>query len=309
MRTSPADASVPKPSRSPGRSILRALDDGPIRAAKNLRNDLVDRWFRSRDPDGGRRLAGALSARGVRRAVFTVAFNGPWVVDLLTRGWTRHQPDVTLVVVDNSTDRTARDAHAELCRDRGVPYLPLPRNPEWNPNRSHGIALNWTWFNVVRHVDLEFVGFVDHDCVPVAGFDIPRHMRDRDAYGHIVPSTTRAGVWNVWPGYCFLRTTATATGTVDFKHRIDLGLDTGGGSWPGVYRHLDPSRVGAAAGRRVRLDLGTDVPTHECGLFDEAFLHLEGSSYLGTFRDPALRQRLMTTIEAMPPGWLAPVTA
>ena len=80
------------PSRSLGRSILRSLDGGPVRAAKNLRNELVDRWFRSRHPDDGRRLAGELSARGVRHAVFTVAFNGPWVLDLLTSGWGRHQP-------------------------------------------------------------------------------------------------------------------------------------------------------------------------------------------------------------------------
>lgn len=281
-----------------------------IRAAKNLRNGLVDHGFRCWARAGGRRLADELSARGIRHAVFTIAFNSPWVVDLLTHAWSCHQPDLPLVVIDNSSQRMARAAHADLCRRRRVCYLSLPWNPEWSPNRSHGIALNWAWFNVIRHVDLEFAGFVDHDCIPVAAFDLRRRMRDLDAYGLYGASVTHAEAWNLWPGYCFVRLAAAMGRCVDFKHRIEYGLDTGGGNWRGFYRTLPPGRVGAAASRWVRPDLGADGMAGECLLLEEAFLHLGGASYMTRFREPSLRQRFAEAIlerrlmyePAEPPG-------
>ena len=292
-----------------GRSISGGLDRNPVvRAAKNLRNAVVDHGFRRCAAAEGRRFAAELSARGVRHAGVAIAYNSPWVVDLLTQAWARHQPGLPLVVVDNSSKTTARADHAALCRSRDVPYLPLPRNPERHPNRSHGIALNWTWFNVVRHASLDFVGFVDHDCIPVAPCNLAARMRDRDVYGMYGESITYPGAWNLWAGYCFLRPAAARA--VDFKHRIEYGLDTGGGNWRGFYRGLDPGRVGRAAFRWVRPDLGTGGTGAPCLLLDDAFLHLEGASYREAFGDAALRRELAEALldrplvcrSAEPPG-------
>lgn len=285
------DASpVPERLRRLAGSISRALNGNvAVRAAKNVRNAVVDHAFRRRQREDGRRLAAALAARGTRDAVFTIAFNSPWVVDLLTQAWARHQPDVSLVVIDNSTDRSARLAHEKICLERRIDWLPLPRNPEWNPNRSHGIALNWTWFNVIQRTELAFAGFVDHDCIPVAAFDLRRRMEGLDAYGYRMPSTKRAEAWNIWPGYCFLRPAAAARHRIDFKHRIEYGLDTGGGNWRDFYRRLDDRRTGAATCRTVHLDL--DGESAACLLLDDAFLHLGGASYVATFRDPDRRRR------------------
>ena len=282
-------------------SIGRFLAAGSVvRSAKNVRNAVVDRAFRRCGRAGGRRFAAELSARGIRDAVFTVAFNSPWVVDVLVRAWSRHQAGVPLVVMDNSSDATARSAHEVLCARHDVPYLALPWNPEWSPNRSHGIALNWTWFNVVRDADLRFAGFIDHDCIPVAAHDIRAGMRNLDAYGLYGASLTHPEAWNLWAGYCFLRPAAAVGRAVDFKHRIEHGLDTGGGNWRGWYRLLDPRRVGAAGFRWVQPDLGDGVTAAACLLLDEAFLHLEGASYRAPFRDARLRQRLTETILERP---------
>lgn len=269
-----------------------------IRSAKNLRNGLVDGTFRRTATAEGQRLADELSHGGVREAAFTIAFNTPWAIDLLTHQWSRHHPEIRLVVVDNSNDRSARAAHEDLCRRRHVPYLPLPRNPEWSPNRSHGIALNWVWFNVVRHAGLDVVGFIDHDCIPVASLDLRSRLEGLAAYGMRGASLTHPQAWNLWAGYCFFRP-ATAEGlAVDFKHRIELGLDTGGGNWPGFYRRLDPASIGEAGYRIVQIELGDGRPPAAMLLLDEAFVHLDGASYREAFRDASIRQRLIESILA-----------
>lgn len=285
----------------PFRDVAHAIGstlpgDSTLRAAKNLRNALVDRCFRRRGRADGHRLAGELAARGVRDVVFTIAFNSPWVIDLLTLAWADHLADVMLVVVDNSSDPTSRRSHADLCRRRGLPYVGLPPNPEWSPNRSHGIALNWVWFNVVRNSPLDVVGFIDHDLIPIAAFDVRARMRDRDAYGMRGASLTHAEAWNLWAGYCFLRPAAAVGRTVDFKHRIEYGLDTGGGNWQGLYRGLAAERIGEAAYRRVNLPIPEAAPPGGFLLLDEAFLHFEGVSYRREFRDPATRGRLARAV-------------
>lgn len=292
---------MPAPLRSLGRSLARSLNGTlAIRAGKNLRNTAVDRAFRWWGRAAGHRVAATLASRGHRHVVFTIAYDSPWVVDLLTQAWSRHQPDLPLVVIDNSSQRSARAAHEDLCRQRGFPWLPLPWNPEWHPNRSHGIALNWTWFNVVRHADLEVAGFLDHDCIPVAACDLRGRTRGLDAYGLRAGSVTHPDAWNIWPGYCFLRPAAARGHVVDFKHRIEYGLDTGGGNWRGFYRRLDPARVGAAACRWVRPDLGSGATPAACPLVDGAFLHLEGASYRGAFHDAVLRRRIAAAVLERP---------
>jgi len=283
------------------RTASRAIHGNPVvRSAKNLRNGLVDGAFRRAAAARGRRLADELVRSGVREAAFTIAFNTPWAIDLLTHQWSRHHPDLRLVVIDNSSDRSARAEHDDLCRQRRVPYLPLPRNPEWSPNRSHGIALNWVWFNVVRHAGLDVAGFIDHDCVPVASLDLRSRLNGLAAYGMRGASLTYPQAWNLWAGYCFFKPAAADGLTVDFKHRIELGLDTGGGNWAGFYRHLDPASVGEAGYRVVQVEVGDGRPPVPMLLLDEAFLHLDGASYREAFRDASMRRRLLETILAKP---------
>lgn len=291
--------------RGLGRVIGGALDgNGLVRAGKNARNAVVDRWFRRRGADAGRRLAADLARRGTRRVAFTIAFNAPWVLDLLTAAWRAHPVGFDLVVLDNSSDAAARARHAEICRREDLPWLGLPPNPEWHPNRSHGIAMNWAWFNVVRHVPLEIAGFVDHDCFPTVAFDLAERLRGRDVYGLHFASPTHPQAWHLWAGYCFFRPGAAVGRTVDFKHRIEYRLDTGGGNWPGFYRHLPPAAVGRAAHDEFTLAVEPDAPEVRLLRLDGSFVHLGGASYVEHYGDPVCRERLVAALRrtCLPPA-------
>ena len=200
-----------------------------VRRAKNLRNELVDGYFRSQGREEGRKLADELRQDTCNGLCITIAFNTPWVIDILTAAWRRYATGMILVVVDNSSDSKAREAIKRICEARSVPYLALPRNPERNPNRSHGIALNWAYYNLVRHVRPGIFGYIDHDCFPIAPVDIPARMEDRTVYGRRWQTHRLDGAWHLWAGLCFFRFTAVENLELDFKPRIEFGLDTGGG--------------------------------------------------------------------------------
>jgi len=245
-----------------------------VRALKNRRNAFVDRIFRSRKAADGQALAAHLAGKGVTFPCFTIAFNTPWVVDLLTAGWNRHCRGADLVVLDNSSNKAARQAIRRVCEERGIAYMALPRNPEWSPNRSHGIAMNWAYYNIARHLRPEAFGFVDHDCIPVAEYDFREALADRSVFGRPRNAPDR---WSLWAGFCFFRYDLTEDRDIDFKHRVEWGLDTGGGNWEALYRTLDPSTVGFCVVARKPAVAGVSEATDQ--IIDNSFVHVGGASY------------------------------
>jgi hypothetical protein len=286
------------PLRTLGKSISDAVNRLElIRALKYARSHALDHWYRRKDRQTGLACAASLHQAGCRRLAFAVAFNSPWVVDALVACWRRHVSGMELMVVDNSSSAQAREAHAAICRERGVRYLELPPNPEWNPSRSHAFALNWIWNNIVLPARLEVAGFVDHDLLAVHDIALDACTEGFDAYGLRADSQLRPGRWNLWAGYCFLRPGA-ATGGIDFKPEHHAGVDTGGRNWNGLYRRLSPDRH-----RAVKLDsefvtLEPGVDPVEIHRLDGAFLHLGGASYCERYNQAGFRRKVMDAIWA-----------
>ena len=169
----------------------------------------------------------------------------------------------------------------EICGSRGVPYVALPPNPERNPSRSHGIAMNWTYYNLIQHAEPAMFEFIDHDCFPIAEADIPARMAQKIAYGRKWASSNHDRAWHLWAGFCFFRFDAAKASIPDFKPLRRLGLDTGGANWPRLYSRLAPEEVEVASERMLDMPVG-DVDTLR-KVFDERFLHLGGTSYRGKF--------------------------
>jgi hypothetical protein len=267
-------------------------------ALKRARNDVIDRWFSMQAAGNGRLFATTLRRENIRLPCFAVAFNTPWAIELLCASWRLHGTGFELLVMDNSTRGSARKAHASICDKYSVRYFALPYNPEWSPNRSHGIAMNWIWRNVCRWLEPDVVGWIDHDCFPTCPVDLPRLIGNRVAYGSYRVSPTTAGAFYLWAGYCFFRYSAAASRPIDFKPRIDIGLDTGGGNWPGLLRHLRDDQIGHALREQITIE-GDDL-VFKRTTFDHCFLHVGGASYRSkrhsTSVEAAMRRSIWRTV-------------
>lgn len=260
----------------------------PILALKSLRNRIVDHSFRARWREAGEGLAERL--RPADAVCATIAFNTPWVIDVLTAAWLVNCRNMTLVVADNSSDAEARHRIGDICERRGIAYVALPPNPERHPNRSHGIAMNWTYYNVIRHVAPATFGFIDHDCFPIREIDVPAKMAGKAAYGRRWTAGGQGPAWHLWAGLCFFDFDAMKACKPDFKPLRTHGLDTGGGNWPRFYNRLAAADVVFSSEERLDLHAADDDSWRR--VFDGTFLHLGGTSYRGKFNRSEYRQAI-----------------
>ena len=138
------------------------------------------------------------------------------------------------LVFDNSASDGGLRRIAALCEARGVPYLGLPPNPYSgrDPSASHGLALNWAWRQVLRDRASACFGVLDPDVFPERETSILSALGDAPCWGHLQERGER---WYLWAGFAFFRRASTPG--LDFMPGD--GLDTGGGNWRLVFRHLD----------------------------------------------------------------------
>lgn len=203
---------------------------------KNKRNGIVNRYFLKQTSTQQYEVVEKL--KNLDFIVFCIAFNKPDCIQIMIECWKRYALNTTLVVVDNSSCINAKRDIAELCHLNGIFYLSLPRNHEWHPNRSHALAMNWVFYNLVIEIKPDYFGYLDHDCFPYKKFDLSAHLSGHEIYGDRRISYKHPEVWNLWAGFCFYKYDHVKDRDVNFTHSIELGLDTGGKNWNSVYKNL-----------------------------------------------------------------------
>jgi hypothetical protein len=225
--------------------------------------------------------------------VVTIAYNTPWTISLLTECWQKYCPETTLLVIDNSSNQISSQEISKICSEQGILYLKLPHNRERHPSRSHGLALNWTWKNIICHMkNLNTIGFIDHDCYPIKPWN-PASLPSKVAYGLKNPGWIRdQPTWSLWAGYMHFRNRGTQNVTdlpMDFTPNPLDGLDTGGMNWRTFYRKLTPEDYGYSKIEKISLcnllgasDLEDDL---EAQLIDSTFLHLGGAAHKAPWKD------------------------
>lgn len=250
-----------------------------IPLAKMPRNALVSSLYNFVKPRELPLFLTRAQDRGSRKLLCVISFNLPWAIEQMVRSCNRFLPDWQLMVFDNSSDKTARSEISAICARHDTLYLALPKNPEWSPNRSHAVALNWVYKNVVSVVHPRRFGFLDHDCFPMALPPIDARLEEHLVHGDFRPSKTTEGVWNLWAGYVFFDGTVIDRFRLDFNHDQLRRLDTGGRNWIRLYRHIDSKNVSFAfsEGREVT------SPNGQCKyvmqFIDGSFVHIGGASY------------------------------
>lgn len=203
---------------------------------KNKRNGIVNRYFLKQTSTQQYEVVEKL--KNLDFIVFCIAFNKPDCIQIMIDCWKRHAIDSALVVVDNSSCKNAKRKISELCHLNGIFYLSLPRNPEWHPNRSHALAMNWVFYNLVIEIKPDYFGYLDHDCFPYKKFDLSTRISGHEIYGDRRISYKYPEVWTLWAGFCFFDFKYLEGREVNFSHSIELGLDTGGNNWKVLYMLL-----------------------------------------------------------------------
>ena len=267
---------------------LRPLSQG----YKTLLWDRIDRRYRSLMPADPAPLRVVRDRLAGNNLVISVAWNSPWTIRWQLRFVTRHLTNAAFLVADNSSDEAARAEIAEVCREAGVAWLPLPPNPypSGHPSRSHGLALNWVYHNVVRALDPAAWGFFDHDLFPTAAFDPQQRLIGQPFYGVL---ETRTNGSYLWPGYCFFARGVDADEPLDFRQDWFLGLDTGGMNAARLLGRADLTRMRFASSRSIGPQRNFAVSLDEIDRFDDC-VHLGNAS--GWLAPAAERQPALTDL-------------
>jgi hypothetical protein len=136
--------------------------------------------------------------------------------------------------------------------------------------------MNWVYSRIIKSIKPKKFGFLDHDCFPFASFNLNEKMRQHPLYGEKRVSGELTGVWNLWAGFCFFEFEHFKSKFFDFTHRVELGLDTGGSNWIGIYQHLDEGAL-LCANRKDRFFENLDGGSSNYIIIDD-FIHIGSGS-------------------------------
>ena len=291
--------------RPVGQSIMRPLGEYDWRdwqrlrpvthGLKTLRYN-AGREIYIRRPQRGGDTALPHRIRG-RRVLVTIAFNDPDAIDMQAAAVARLVPKALHVIADNSTDDLAAMDIAAAAARCDVPYVRLPKHP-LRPavgSRSHGLAMNWVWHNILRPGEPAAFGFLDDDLFPTAPDDPFAALERQPVYGSLRQAGDR---WFLWAGFCVFRFDAVKDLALDFGQDWFKGLDTGGGNWVPLYRRLDRTQLMFAPTRFEPYRPGAD-PVHDSIQWCGTWLHEVGQTqHAGRLQQAADKRRMIKQLLA-----------
>ena len=258
-------------------------------AVKSWRYDVIDWLYRRKPPQAGDLAAIRAAVRG-RQVLTTVAFDDPEAVAWQTALVRHYLPQALYIIADNSTSESTAAAIAAQAQRAGISYLRLPSNPWDAGSRSHGLALNWVWHNVLRPGEPEAFGFLDDDIFPTAPDDPFAALASQDFYGVIRTAGDR---WFLWAGLCVFAFSQVRDKPLDFGQDWFIGLDTGGGNWRALFRNVDLAAIRHLPTHFFAFKPGIDVtagPLQWCG----AWLH-----EVGMMGEPELTREKRAAVAAI----------
>lgn len=263
---------------------MKALSDYEWRDWRRLRP--ITHWLKTLRYDAQREHYVRLPARsdisivdGIRdrRVLVTIAFDDPEAIDMQAQLVARFVPNVIYVVADMSMDDHAAAQTAAAAADHNVSYLRLPDNPlrrKEQASRTHGLALNWVWRNIIRPGQPDRFGFIDPDMFPTAPDDPFATLDRQPVYGWIREAGPR---WFLSAAFSMYRFDAVRDLPLDFGQDWFNGLDTAGANWNVLFRTLDRSKLNFAPTHFEPYEPGAD-PVKAPIQWSGVWLHEVGST-------------------------------
>jgi hypothetical protein len=260
------------------RAFSDLINNNPlVRYFKNVRNHFFNEFFINLSPKKVE-LPPGWYQKNHKEVCFSIAYNQTTCVEILIRSWHKYCHQTDLVIVDNSSNQRDRIQTESICKKLGAPYIGLPVNLEWSPNRSHALALNWSYYNLVLNWKPELFGFLDFDCFPFSEFDLRSSVSNFNVFGSKRTSRKNQLCWNVWPGFAFYRLSRLAQFKINFTHSIELGLDTGGTNWETLYSKLNPAEVRFVDSDSMVVQ-GLDEDITLSSVIHNSFLHIGSAGH------------------------------
>ena len=253
---------------------------------KTVRNQIIKKAYLAKKAAKADQFIRELSKIGDDRLFLTIAYNTPSTIKLLLEYWNKNCPGLPIAVIDNSSNPEQAKTIRNICTSRKINYLKLPENTSNHMCRSHSLAINWSWQNVVCRLKmLKTVGYIDHDCIPIRQWDLSTKP-DVFAYGVKNPGyINNQKTWNLWPGFMIfdLSKCPISKNKMDFTVNPLDTLDTGGMNWRLLYRYLGPEEYCFAPAKRIRLDFQSEKQSEpqaiESEVIEDSFLHLNGLTH------------------------------
>ena len=259
-------------------SLTEWLKFVPIQhALKQVRNDALLAVYKTIRPKLLSQFLKDNQQLANQNIALVIAFEQPWALNWLLRMANRNLSDIKVLVFDNSRSAAKRIEIERVCAQNQTPYLALPHNPTRHVNRSHGMAMTWVYYNVVRAINPHIFGFIDHDLIPVRKVSLADKLKDQPIYGLL--NVGKFGLWFLWAGYCFFNYAQIRNRSINFLYDFSRDLDTGGRNWNSVYRHLDRSRLRAASFENLNMAVDSVKSSRMVQFVDQNWLHIGGISY------------------------------
>lgn len=250
-------------------------------ALKQLRNDVFLAIYKKMRPKALQSFLTETQKLKGKNIALIIAFEQPWALDWLLRMAQRNLIDTTVLVFDNSRRAAARIDIERVCRDHGVPYLGLPANPTRHVNRSHGMAMTWVFYNVVRAIQPRMFAFLDHDLIPVEKISLAERLAGQPFFGK---AKVNAWGWNLWAGYCMYDFPSVAGLPLNFLYDFSQKLDTGGRNWSCLYQQYDRQQLRLAASEFMTIMDAITAEPRSVEVVDHSWFHISAIGYNDGFR-------------------------
>lgn len=249
-------------------------------AFKQVRNDLWLTYYKKLRPKSLDMFLQETKRLKGQNIALVVAFEQPWALDWLLRMATRNLTDTTVLVFDNSRRATARADIEQVCRKHQTPYLALPSNRTRHVNRSHGMAMSWIFYNVVRVIQPRLFAFIDHDLIPVQKISFSERLANQPFFGYL---RVYPLAWQLWAGYSLFDFSTVAGLPLNFLYDFSLKLDTGGRNWHCLYKSYQWNTMKHAAIKYIDVTIPSSGESTSLQVIDDCWIHIGGIGYNGNF--------------------------
>lgn len=248
---------------------------------KELRNDFILFFYKLLEAKNEANFLAKNISSNNKNIIVIIAFEQPQVLEWLFLLAQKNLTGAQLMVFDNSKRVSLRTEIESVCQRYEIPYLALPKNPTRHVNRSHGMAMTWVYYRIIKKLRPQWFAYIDHDLLPVKAIDIEDLLKNKNRiYGLL---RKKAGYWNLWAGYAFYSYSAVKDLPLNWLYDFSRLLDTGGRNWDCLYSQINIDQLESNLAKENFSQANIQDHQVKLQVVDQGWLHVGGVSYNNNF--------------------------